>query len=76
MSAFQRDREILPLMQALLSVPLSPSDSPPLLPCTGILTDEGNWQMCIFPWDETDALVLSVNQKGHLYLIKEQLCGR
>lgn len=31
--------------------------------------------MCLFPWDETDALVLCVYQKGHLHLIKEQLCG-
>lgn len=33
MSAFQRGRGILPLMQALLSVLHSPSDSPLLLPC-------------------------------------------
>lgn len=53
MSAFQRGRGILPLMQALLSVLRSPSDSPlaPTL-CAGVLTDVEGWQMRMFPWDE------------------------
>lgn len=53
MSAFQRGRGILPLMQALLSVLCHPFwFTPAPTPCTGILTDEGSWQMWIFLWDE------------------------
>lgn len=53
MSAFQRGRGTLPLMQGSI---VSPAQSfwftPAPALCAGVLTDEEGWQMWIFPWDE------------------------